>query len=99
MNLSSATMVNYGMNTNMKIKTFEEFLEEKFMDLREIGGMPITKDNYEDLYDSWCSKLDMQELIDFADKYGKLVEYETTVDIQDRLCMQANKLHDELNNK
>jgi hypothetical protein len=47
---------------------FETFLEEKFMDLREIGGMPITKDNCEDLFSSWLENLDVQEYIDYADE-------------------------------
>jgi hypothetical protein len=55
----------------MKTTTFEEFLQEIFMNLREIGGMPITKDNYEDLYSSWCEQLDVQELIDYAEFYGR----------------------------
>lgn len=47
---------------------FESFLQNKFMELREIGGVPIIKDNAEDLFDSWLSNLDSQELIDYADQ-------------------------------
>lgn len=73
------------------MKTFEEFLEEKFMDLREIGGMAITKDNYESLSESWFEKLDVQELIDFGESYGKYVAKETTLNIIDELSKQTNK--------
>ena len=48
---------------------FESFLQDKFMDLREIGGRPIIKDNAEDMFDNWLEQLDGQEYIDFADEY------------------------------
>lgn len=72
------------------IKTFEEFLQEKFMELREIGGMPITKDNYEDMYDSWSQQLDVQELIDFAEEYGKYIAKETALNIVDEISRKFN---------
>lgn len=78
------------------IQTFEEFLEEKFNENDEIGGMPITKDNCESMIDSWFENLDVQELIDYGEEYGKYVAYETVSEIQDKLCQQTNKLHDEL---
>lgn len=49
--------------------TYEEYLEEKFMEEREIGGIPITKDNYESLYETWIEKLDPQEFIDYAEQW------------------------------
>lgn len=76
------------------INTFQEFLEEKFMDLREVGGMPITKDNYESMSESWFSNLDVQEVIDFGDEYGKYVAYETASDISDKITTITLKLHD-----
>ena len=72
------------------VKTFEEFLEEKFMELREIGGMPITKDNYESLYSSWSEQLDTQELIDFGQEYGKYVAKETALNIVDEITKKYN---------
>lgn len=51
-------------------QTFEQYLEEQFMDQREIGGTAITKDNYESLSDSWFENLDVQEIIDHAEKWG-----------------------------
>jgi hypothetical protein len=74
--------------------TFQEFLEDKFMDLREIGGMPITKDNYESMSETWFENLDVQELIDFGEEYGKYVAYETASDISDKVTTATLKLHD-----
>ena len=52
-------------------ETFEEFLNSKFMDLREIDGVPIIKDNYEDLFDSWLENRDVNEIMDFAEEWGQ----------------------------
>jgi hypothetical protein len=71
--------------------TFEKWLEEKFDENDEIGGMPITKDNCEDMFDSWLQNLDVQELIDFGESYGKYVAKETTLNIIDELSKQTNK--------
>lgn len=85
-------------NKYMKIQTFEEFLQDKFNDIDEIGGVPITKDNYESANESWFERLDVSELIEYGEEYGKYVEYETTSNIQDKLCIKTLKLHDELKN-
>ena len=52
------------------MKTFEYFLQDEFMDLREIGGVPIMKDNAEDMFDSWMQGLDVDEWLELGDKYG-----------------------------
>ena len=73
--------------------TFEEFLEEKFWnDYSDI------KDNAEVALEHWFENLDVQELIDYGQEYAKYVEYETVSNIQDKLCTQTLKLHDELKN-
>lgn len=51
--------------------TFESYLEEKFNEELEIGGVPITKDNYEAMSDRWFESLDVQEVIDLAEEWGK----------------------------
>lgn len=51
-------------------QNFEQWLEDRFIGLREIGGMPITKDNCEDMFSGWLEQLDVQELIDFADLFA-----------------------------
>lgn len=53
------------------MKTFEEFLQEIFNNEREYGGMPITKDNCDDLFENWLSDLDVNALIDYADMWGQ----------------------------
>lgn len=40
--------------------------------------------------------LDIQELIDYGEKYGKYVAYETLSDIGDKITTQILKAHDEL---
>lgn len=52
------------------IISFVEFLQLEFADKREVGGMPITKDNHEDLFDAWLSNLDGEEYIQLAQKWG-----------------------------
>jgi hypothetical protein len=74
--------------------TFQDFLEDKFNDLREIGGMPITKDNFESMIETWFENLDVQELIDFGEEYGRLVAYETASDIGDKITTITLQLHD-----
>lgn len=76
------------------IDTFNEFLEDKFNDLREIDGRPITKDNFEDMAEHWFSNLDVQELIDFGEEYGKYVAYETLSNIGDKITTETLKAHD-----
>lgn len=55
---------------NFMKNDFENFLEDYFMELREIGGMPITKDNFEDLFENWLGELDTDNLIRLGDLYG-----------------------------
>jgi hypothetical protein len=52
-------------------KNFEEFLQYRFMSLREIGGIPITKDNCEDMFSSWLENREISELIDYGDEYAE----------------------------
>lgn len=77
------------------MNTFQQFLEEK---CDESESDIISKDNFEAVADRWFEKLDVQELIDFGEEYGKYVEYETTNAIQDRLTTDTLRLHDELKN-
>ena len=54
--------------------TFERFLEDKFIDIREFCGRAITKDNCEDLFVPWLEDLDPQEWIDFGQEYGGVIK-------------------------
>ena len=55
----------------MKQQTFEDFLEERFIELREIGGIPIMKDNVEGMFDAWLSGMDGEDYMSWGDLYGK----------------------------
>ena len=50
---------------------FIDWLEEKFIDLDELGGIAITKDNCEDLFDGWLSQQGTEEIIEWANRYGE----------------------------
>lgn len=78
-----------------KINTFEEFLQDKFEGIREIGGVPITKDNFEHASETWFERLDVQELIDYGEEYGRYVKYEVLSNIGDMLNTEIIKAHDE----
>lgn len=73
-----------------KIQSFNDFLEDRFMELDEIGGRAITKDNFEDMAENWFSQLDVDELIKYGDEYGKLVAKETVYNIVDELQKKVN---------
>ena len=78
------------------MNTFEEWLEEKYDEIdNDSNNM---NEAFEGRRDNWFSNLDVQELIDYGQEYAKYVQYETVVDIQDKLCTQSLKLHDELKN-
>ena len=89
-----ATVVRISIMAKNNMTTFQQFLEDKFMENDEIGGMPITKDNYESISESWFENLDVQELIDYGEEYGRLVAYETASDISDEVTKITLKLHD-----
>ena len=71
--------------------TFQEFLEDK---CAKIESDILTKDNYEAVQDRWFENLDVQELIDFGEAYGRLVAYETASDISDKITTVTLQLHD-----
>lgn len=55
----------------MEKQTFEEFLKERFIELREIGGIPIIKDNVESMFDNWLVELEGEDYISWGDLYGR----------------------------
>jgi len=55
----------------MENQTFEDFLNQYFIDLGEVNGTPIIKDNVEDMFDRWLQKHDIQDIIDLGELYGK----------------------------
>ena len=56
--------------------TFESFLQNKFIDKREWGGIPIIKDNCEDLFDGWLGNLDGEEYMEYAEQAIQLARLE-----------------------
>ena len=75
------------------INTFQQFLEEK---CEEQESDIMNKDNYEAVADRWFESLDVQELIDFGEEYGRYVAYETASEIGDKITITTLRLHDEL---
>lgn len=75
------------------MQTFQQFLEEK---CDEIESDIISKDNFEAVADRWFENLDVQELIDFGEEYGKYVAYETLSNILDQVTIATLKAHDEM---
>jgi len=52
--------------------TFEDYLKEWFIGLNEYGGVPITKDNCEDLFENYLASLDGEEYIKLAEAFGRI---------------------------
>lgn len=71
------------------IYSFEEFLSDK---------CETHTNNSPEGFEKWLENLDTQEVMDYAQEYGKYVEYETLSDIQDKLTVQTLKAHDEFKN-
>ena len=69
------------------MQTFNEFLEEK---CEEEESDVMTKDNYEAVADRWFENLDVQELIDFGEEYGKYVAKETALTIVYEISKKYN---------
>lgn len=67
---------------------FEQFLEDKFSEFDEIGGMPIIEDNCEDMFENWSSGLDVQELIEYADEFADEVREEMKKEMQDLMDLK-----------
>jgi hypothetical protein len=55
----------------MKDVDFEKWLEERFVNLREVNGTPITKDNCEDLFNDWLTLLTTRDLIRWGDIHAR----------------------------
>ena len=55
----------------MKTKTFEEWLQNYFVEKGDLNGVPIIKDNCEDLFEGWLSNQDVNDIIEMAEVWGK----------------------------
>mgnify|MGYP001615681130 CR=1 FL=1 len=73
------------------MRKFESFLKDKFHDLREVGGTPIIKDNFEDLFSRWLEQLDGNDIMEYAEEALK-IQFERIA----RLMKLAEEALDEL---
>ena len=48
----------------------EDYLKDEFIGTREQGGVPIIKDNVEDMFDNWMQDLDVDQWLEWADFYA-----------------------------
>lgn len=55
----------------MKYRDFEDYLKDEFIGTREQGGMAITKDNCEDMFDVWLQDMDVEQWLEWGDYYAK----------------------------
>lgn len=70
------------------METFNEFLESKYAELdNDSNNM---NEASEGRRDHWFSNLDVQELIDFGEKYGKYVAKETALNIINEIGKKYN---------
>ena len=68
---------------------FEEYLQDAFMELREIDGMPITKDNCEDLFENWLQDMDLDLMLAHGDKFGALCKLNAIKEFSEKLKITA----------
>ena len=76
----------------MKNKIFEEYLQDKFFNLREVNGVPIRKDNFESMFDSWLANQDGNDLIQYAEEAISI-----QVEKSEKLLALVNEAISELN--
>jgi hypothetical protein len=56
--------------------TFEQYLSEMFVGFNEIGGVPITKDNFETMFNAWLQSLDIDKWLELGQEYGEERSYD-----------------------
>ena len=52
-------------------QNFESWLKEQFIGENVYGEIPITKDNCEDLFSSFLEDQDTNDMMEWADMYGR----------------------------
>lgn len=70
----------------MKNKDFEDFLEEKFTNSSYSDG--VLDDDLQDKFDDWLAGLDIQEMQDFGEEWGKL-QYTEGYKLCEKAIMEA----------
>jgi len=74
------------------MKTFESFLQDKFIALREVDGVPIIKDNAEDMFDAWLENKDVNDIIEYAEE---AIE-KATIEAKEEVLNRFSPLIDDL---
>lgn len=70
----------------MKHKDFEDFLEEKFTNSSYSDG--VRKDDLQDKFYDWLAGLDIQEMQDFGEEWGKL-QYQEGFTLCEKAIMET----------
>lgn len=74
------------------IYTFNEFLEDKYDEINSNSNN--MNPEFESARERWFETLDVEELINYGDDYGRYVAYETASDINDKITKITLQLHD-----
>ena len=53
------------------MNNFKQFLEEYFVKLNEIDGVPINKDNFEAMFEKWKNVISVDDVLELVDIYEK----------------------------
>jgi hypothetical protein len=73
-------------------QTFEDYLKDWFVKQNEFGGIPITKDNCENLFERYVESVETERWMELATLFGQMqfIEGETT-QIKKQLERLTNK--------
>lgn len=52
-------------------QTFEQFIKELFIERLEVDGVPITKENADDMFDEYLSNLEGEDWLSYGALYGQ----------------------------
>ena len=75
--------------------TFENYLQEKHFE----ENQQLLDDDLPDAFEEWASNLDVQEVIDYAEKWGKLTNLNKEVEEIPQFKGTKEKLNNLLNIK
>lgn len=51
---------------------FEKYLQDSFIKMNEIDGIPISKDNCENMFDAYLERMGIEHLMELADTYAEI---------------------------
>jgi len=64
---------------------FEDYLQKEFISSNEYGGIPITKDNCEDLFEQYLENMSTDLLLAYADRFGAACKLEAVKEFGKKL--------------